>query len=466
MLPARLHSGVLRYTAPDRMFPPNMELADGRQESASDRWVQQQMEEALRHMPADLEVLPSPLLLEQMEREAVQRRSPPATLVAHPDPAAKPTSSSRRKKRRCGAPSCFSAGEEVGPMPTDVRAAGSNPASVSATALSPRLGAAPPAPSSLAQARCSEATPDEMEEREKIRQMEEDYETAVRQFYCRPPPSSSALQSSAAAQSMPGLQRGVAAQSKPGLQGAATEQPMPGVQGAAAKQPTLGLQSSAAAEQPTADLQSATAAQSTSCLQDTPLYSPSLPQPPPHTAEDVIIGTPRLKSLGVPATLQPLPPPLRVFATPQPLPTALRVPATPQPLLKPLRVPATPQPLLKQLKVPVTPQPLRTPLRVSATPQPLRTPLRVPAMPQLLLTPLRIWAFRGFKERLVLILTCETGDEKFEDELPPDPVPDRSEEKLLLVLASEPRDEGFKEEAPPDPVSKGVQGAACPSSGL
>ncbi|KAK5606969.1 hypothetical protein CRENBAI_011949 [Crenichthys baileyi] len=116
MLPAHLHSTVLRYTNSDRMFSPNMDLADGRQESTRDRWVQQQMEEAMRHLQADLEVLPSPLLLEQMEREAVQRRSPPAPLVARPDLAAKPASFSRRRKRRRGAPSCFSASEEESPM--------------------------------------------------------------------------------------------------------------------------------------------------------------------------------------------------------------------------------------------------------------------------------------------------------------------------------------------------------------
>ncbi|KAK5600715.1 hypothetical protein CRENBAI_011743, partial [Crenichthys baileyi] len=96
-------------------------------------------------------------------------------------------------------------------------------------------------------ARCSEATPEELEERlrffarqiksfrrtslmysspelmERIRQMERDYETAVRQFYCRPP-------------STPGLQ---------GAAAAAAEQPTPKLQGAAAaaaEQPTPGLQ--------------------------------------------------------------------------------------------------------------------------------------------------------------------------------------------------------------------------------
>ncbi|MEQ2249385.1 hypothetical protein ILYODFUR_028632 [Ilyodon furcidens] len=101
---------MLPHIKPDRMFPPNMDLVDGRQESARDRWVQRQMEEAMKHLATDLEVLPFPLLLEQMEHEAVQLRSPHAPLVACPDPAAKPASLSRRRKRRRGAPSCSSAG--------------------------------------------------------------------------------------------------------------------------------------------------------------------------------------------------------------------------------------------------------------------------------------------------------------------------------------------------------------------
>ncbi|KAK5614967.1 hypothetical protein CRENBAI_008218 [Crenichthys baileyi] len=169
----------------------------------------------MKHLPTDLEVVPSPLLLEEMElapagpgsgrvavdlftflsREAektlrrsaglsvpqlaydgsrlaipcpgtgpLRRRSLPAPLAAHSGPALKPSPSSRRKKRRCEAPSC-SVGEEVVCLPADVRAAASKPASLPATALSPRLAAAPPMPSSLAPARCSEATPDELEER-------------------------------------------------------------------------------------------------------------------------------------------------------------------------------------------------------------------------------------------------------------------------------------------------------------
>ncbi|MEQ2303365.1 hypothetical protein AMECASPLE_016082 [Ameca splendens] len=174
MLPAHLHSSVLRYTNYDRMFPPNMDLANGRQESAR---VHQQVEEAMRHLLADLEVLPSPLLLEQMEREVVQRPSPPSSLVACPDPAAKPASFSHRRKHQHGVLPCLSAVKEESPMaaavtfgavvsvPADVRAAASTPASSSATALSPRLPADTPMPSSLAPVRCSVATPDELEER-------------------------------------------------------------------------------------------------------------------------------------------------------------------------------------------------------------------------------------------------------------------------------------------------------------
>ncbi|MEQ2236712.1 hypothetical protein ILYODFUR_015538 [Ilyodon furcidens] len=159
MLPASLHSGVLCCTYLDRMLPPNMDLADSRQESTRDCWVQQQMKETMKHLPADLEVLPSPLLLEQMEREAVQRPSP-SSLVARPDPAAKPSSFSRSRKCRRGAFPCLSAGEEESPMatavmtgavvslPTDVKAAASNPASSSATALSAKLAAPLPKPSS------------------------------------------------------------------------------------------------------------------------------------------------------------------------------------------------------------------------------------------------------------------------------------------------------------------------------
>ncbi|KAK5624099.1 hypothetical protein CRENBAI_015015 [Crenichthys baileyi] len=321
MLPASLHSGVLHLASPDRMFPPNTDFADSRQVSARDRWVQRQMEEAMRHLPTDLEVLPSPLLLEQMEREAAQRRegcsfSPPQLRrsLPAPVPAANPSSSSRRKKRRCGAPACVSASKEESPtaasgavvsLPTDVRAAASRPASSSATALSPRFAAALPMLSSLAPAHSTESPSEELEERlrfyarqiksfrttgfmysspelmERIRQMERDYETA---------------------------------QPTAGLQSAAAEQPTSGLQSVVAEQPTSGLQS-AAAEQPTSEPQ--------------PDSRPDKPQPDSKPLRlRLVASAPAHATEGLcDASAPPLRTPLRVSATPQPLLTPLRVSA-------------------------------------------------------------------------------------------------------------------------------------------
>ncbi|KAK5621676.1 hypothetical protein CRENBAI_022061 [Crenichthys baileyi] len=133
------------------MFPPTTDPADKLRADALDRYVERQKEEVMRNLPTDLEVLPSPLLLEQMECEAAQRqrvrevcfvpppqlrRSPPASV-----PAAKPSSSSRHRNcRRAGVNSRW-AGEEVVSLPADVRAAASKPAPSSATAMSPRLAA-------------------------------------------------------------------------------------------------------------------------------------------------------------------------------------------------------------------------------------------------------------------------------------------------------------------------------------
>ncbi|MEQ2311049.1 hypothetical protein AMECASPLE_015603 [Ameca splendens] len=266
--------------SPNRMFPPTMDLADEHQASSMNlfTFLSREAEKTLRRS-AGLSVPESAyygsrLAIPCLGTGPLRCRSPPAPLAAHSGPAVKPSPSSRRKKCRRGAPSC-SAGEEVVSLPADLRAAASNPASSSATALSARLAAPPPMPSSLAPARCSEATPDELEQRlrfyarqiksfrttslmysspelmERIRQMERDYETAVRQFYCRPPPSSPGLQSSAAAE-----------------------------------QPTPGLQEAAATEQPTSGLQ------------------PVTPQPdswpdPKSFSTSSVRGTPRLKASGV-----------------------------------------------------------------------------------------------------------------------------------------------------------------------
>ncbi|MEQ2238759.1 hypothetical protein ILYODFUR_036590, partial [Ilyodon furcidens] len=112
-------------------------------------------------------------------------------------------------------------------------------------------------PSALAPARCSEATPVELEQRlrfyarqikslrttglmyfspeqmERLRQVERDYETAVRLVYCRPPLSTSGLQSAAAEQATSGLQSAAAEQAASGLQSAAAQQPTSGLQSAA-----------------------------------------------------------------------------------------------------------------------------------------------------------------------------------------------------------------------------------------
>ncbi|MEQ2231315.1 hypothetical protein ILYODFUR_038307, partial [Ilyodon furcidens] len=165
MLPSGLHSGVLYLASRNRMSPPSMDPAEKQKADALDRWVERQKEEAMRNLPKDLEVLPSLLLLEQMEREAVQRQRvregcfvPPPQLRRYLPasvPAAKPSfSSCRSNRRRAGVPS-RSAGEEVVSLSADVRAVGCKPASSSATALSARLAAA----------RCSEAMPEELEQR-------------------------------------------------------------------------------------------------------------------------------------------------------------------------------------------------------------------------------------------------------------------------------------------------------------
>ncbi|KAK5618161.1 hypothetical protein CRENBAI_021405 [Crenichthys baileyi] len=245
------------------------------------------------------------------------------------------------------------AGEEKSPMaaavtsgavvslPADVKAAASIATSLSAAAPSPRLAAAPPMPSPLAPVQGSVATPEELEERlrfyarqiksfrrasllysspeltAKVREIEEDYQTAIRQFYCRPPPSS------------------------------------PSFQSAAAVQPTSRLQSSAAAQQPTPGLQGIGDASA-----------------PAHASEglgDASASAPGLQ------------------------------------------------------------------------------------------------AFQGFSERLVLVLVPEHCDDEFEDQPPPEPVPERFEKELVLVLASEPRDK----RGPPDSasVSEGPVGAASASEG-
>ncbi|MEQ2227509.1 hypothetical protein ILYODFUR_038304, partial [Ilyodon furcidens] len=299
MVPARLHCGVKYQVNRDRMSPPTTDLAEEHQASSIDllTFLSREAEKSCRS--AGLSVPQSAyngsrLAIPVPGTGPLRRRSPPAPLVVHSGPALRPTSSSRRKKwQRAGVPS-RSAGEEVVSQPAYVRAAANEPASSSVTALSPRLVAPLPMPSALAPARCSGATPAELEHRlrftarqikilrttgllysspelmERIRQIEMEYETAVRLFYCRPPSPTPSHRSAAAEQPTSGLQSTAAEQLTSGLQSAAAEQPTSGLQSGAAEQSTSGLQS-AAAEQPTSGLQSGAAEQ--------PDSRPDTPQP-------------------------------------------------------------------------------------------------------------------------------------------------------------------------------------------
>ncbi|KAK5619220.1 hypothetical protein CRENBAI_020294 [Crenichthys baileyi] len=60
-----ISSGLHSTTNLNRMIPPTTDPADKQKADALDRWVQRQKEEAMRNLPKDLEVLPSPLLLER-----------------------------------------------------------------------------------------------------------------------------------------------------------------------------------------------------------------------------------------------------------------------------------------------------------------------------------------------------------------------------------------------------------------
>ncbi|KAK5605210.1 hypothetical protein CRENBAI_021378 [Crenichthys baileyi] len=433
-----------------------MDLTDSRQESARDRWVQQQMEEAMRYLPTDLEVLPSPLLLEPMECEASQRQKvrkgcsfPPPQLrrsLPAPVPAAKPSSSSRRKKRWRGAPSCGSAAEEVVSLPADVRAAASGPASLSATALSARLAAPSPMPSSLAPVRCFGTTPDELEERlrfyacqiksfrrtslmysspelmEKIMQMERDYKTTVRQFYCRPPPS------------WPGLQGAATEQPTPGLQGAATEQPTPGLRSGAAAQSTSGLRS-VAAKQPTSGLQGAAAEQPTSGLQGAAAEQPtSGPQPDTKSASS---SSTRRRGRRKRSTSAHVTEGVGDASAPANATEGLGNASASAHATEGLCDASAATPSLQAFQGfsgELVPEPCDEGFKEEAPPDPVS---------------------EGFKEQLVLILASEPRDEGFQEEVPPDPfhVIEGFKEHLVLILASEAIDEGFEEEAPPDPVS-------------
>ncbi|KAK5606568.1 hypothetical protein CRENBAI_018563 [Crenichthys baileyi] len=388
MLPARLHSGVLRYTSLDRMFPSNMDLADGRQESARDRWVQQQMEKALRHLPADLEVLPSPLLLEQMERFGAVLRLLPwlHTQIRQqsrcPPPAARNVSAERLP--------AFSTSEDVGPMSAEVRAAASNPASLSAIALSPRLAAAPPMPSLLAPASDGENQADGGGL--------PDSNKAV----LLPPTSILSKSPGSCCSSVHGMSQ------------------------------ERCRSSSAHGRSPGLCYLAAHTRSSEHCCRAI------------HTTAQVIRGpgdasTPAHASEGPANASAP------AQATEGPADGSAPAQAT------------------EGLADGSAPAQATEGLGDASAPTLTTVGLRDASAPSL--------ATEGLADTSAPVLATEglpgvqpkTGprpdscDEGFEDEPPPEPVPEWFERKLVLVLAFEPRDEGFKEEAPPDPVSEGFK---------
>ncbi|KAK5611590.1 hypothetical protein CRENBAI_014681 [Crenichthys baileyi] len=388
MLPACLRSGFLRSTDHNRMIPPTMELADSRQESAR---------ELAPAGPGSGRGAVDLFTFLSREAEKTPRRSAGLSVPQSAFDGSRleipcPGTGPLRRRSACS-PACS---QQVVSLPADVRAAASKPASSPATAPSPRLAAAPPMPSSLTPARCSEATPDELEERlrffarqiktfrktslmysspelmERIRQMEGDYETAVRQFYCRPP-------------STPGLQVAAAAaeQSTPGLQGAA----------AAAGQSTPGLQGAAAAAEGRRKRDASVHATGGLCDASAPA----------HTTEG-------LGDASAPA-----------HATES---------------LGDASAPAHATEGLCDASAPA--HATEGPADASALAHVTEGPADASAP-----------SLQGFSGKLVLVLASEPCEE----EAPPDPVSGDFKGQFVLVLASEPLDEGFEEEAPPDPVS-------------
>ncbi|MED6250382.1 hypothetical protein ATANTOWER_032171 [Ataeniobius toweri] len=117
------------------MFPPTMDLADEHQASSMDlfTFLSREAEKSLRRS-AGLSVPQSAFYGSRLAIPCpgtgpLRRRSSPPLHTA-----VKPSPSSRRKKRRRGAPSCGSGAEEVASLSADVRTAASKPASSSATA--------------------------------------------------------------------------------------------------------------------------------------------------------------------------------------------------------------------------------------------------------------------------------------------------------------------------------------------
>ncbi|KAK5607381.1 hypothetical protein CRENBAI_024782 [Crenichthys baileyi] len=324
------------------------------------------MEEAKRLLPDDLEILTSPLLLEQMERDTAQSResredcppllpllrlSPPAPLAARPVPrslADAPTSSSRHRKHWCGAVSCLSTAEEEVPMPA------------AATAGLEGL--------MLADARAAAGIPV--------------FPSPTGNFYR--------------------------------------------LSSAETADPRVVLQFSPR--------------QVSSAL----LHSPSLPQPPPHTAEGVM-GGPADTSAPVMGCLANTTEDLCDASAPAHATEGLCDASAPAPATEAHGDASAPAPGTEGLgEASITAH--AAPASVSAVDKPDASERMEDTQ-----CPVRgSKAFPGFKKRLVLVLAYESSDEGFEDEPLPDPVteqfedeplhgpvPERFEEKLVLILVSE-----------------------------
>ncbi|KAK5619563.1 hypothetical protein CRENBAI_013049 [Crenichthys baileyi] len=353
-----------------------------------------------------------------------------------------------------------------------VMAAANIPASSSATVLSARLAAPLPKLSS----HCLHTLQPKILW-EKVRQMEDDYKTAVRQFYCRPPPSSLGLQSGAPAQPTPGLQSSAAAeQPTPGLQNAAAVQPKSCLQSAAIVQPKSASTSStrcrgrrkrdASAQVIGGPGDTSAPAQGTEGLGDASAPAHAT-EGPGDTSAQVIRGpgdtsAPAQGTEGLGDASAP------AHATEGPGDTSAQVIRGPGDASAPAQATeglgdtsasahategrgdaSAPGQATEGPCDPSAPVHATEGLGDASAPAHSTEGVGDPfaSAPGLK-------AFQGFSKRLVLVLVPEPCDEGFEDEPPPEPVPERFKKELILVLASEPRDEGFEEEATPDPVSE------------
>ncbi|KAK5621680.1 hypothetical protein CRENBAI_022065 [Crenichthys baileyi] len=496
MLPTRLHSGVPHNASRNRMFPPTTDPADKLRADALNRWVERQKEEVMRNLPTDLEVLPSPLLLEQMEREAAQRqrvregcsvpppqlrRSPPASV-----PAAKQSSSSHRRNRRRAGVNSRWAGEEVVSLPADVRAAASefsrNFVCYSTVSQAPcskysrifichsKVSQAHCSSAHASLARCYEATPEELEERlrffarqiksfkkkgflcfspeqmQSIKQMEEDYETAVRLFYCRPPSPAPSHKSSAAA---------------------AVEQPTSGLQHAAEFPEghvltffffLWGVLMELRPDTPQPDSRPDT---------PQPDSRPDTPQPDSRPDTPQPRMTPDPKSASTSSTRRRGRRKMDASAELIRCPGDTSAPAHATEGLCDAPAPAHATEGLCDAPAHATEGLCDAPAHATeglcdapahATEGLCDAPAHFTEGPADASAPApSLQAFQGFSEKLALILASEPYDEGFEEEAPPDRVSEGFKEQLVLVLASEPYDEGFEEEALPDPVPEGFK---------